>query len=215
MNPELLEKLEQAVKDAWTFASTKEGERLAKQFRKDLIKGIKSQKWDWPPLNGNYLKRKKALRSEGISEKMLIATGEYLNNIDIYKVVGEKRMERMLERTSDPEGGSANASSLPLGAKSPSGSESSQIRYLVRPSIKKVKYLKSKKLRGKSDLTYEALAKIHEMGCAQRNIPPRPHWGPTRMEFNSHAPEHAQEIKRVFIERLTQLTKKIMSRASS
>lgn len=210
---ELLKKLEEATIEAWAYASTKEGKRLANQFRRDLIKNVKKQKWAWPPLNGDYLKRKKALRSEGISEKMLIATGDYLDNIVIYKVVGEKRMETMLGRTADPEGGPDNASSLPLGATAPAGAERSQIRFLVKPSVEKVKYLKAKKLRGKSDLTFEAIGKIHEMGCKQRNIPPRPHWAPTRREFHSRAPEHAQEIQRVFMERLKKLYEKILSRA--
>lgn len=211
---ELLKELEKATKEAWRYASTKEGARLAKQFRRDLIKNIKSQKFPvGPPLNPKYLKRKKALRNQGISDKMLIATGDYIDNIVIYKVVGEKRMDTMLRRVEDPSGGSDSASSLPLGATAVAGEEASQIRYLVKPSVEKVKYLKAKKLRGKSNLTYEAIGKIHEMGCQSRNIPRRPHWGPTRQEFNSHAPEHAREIQRVFMERLKKSYERILSRA--
>lgn len=63
------------------------GEEIAQSnseiYHKALIDNISGQKLSWKPLTPGYLAGKGIL---GLDTRVLIATGEYLNNIDVRKV---------------------------------------------------------------------------------------------------------------------------------
>lgn len=71
------------------------GEKLAKMVKKNL-RGEAALKYNWTPLNE---KTKDFKRKHGLDSRILIATKQYLNSIEVYKyrgkvTVGIRRSER-------------------------------------------------------------------------------------------------------------------------
>lgn len=71
-----------------------------------------------------------------------------------------------------------------------------RVVYEVAPSKKKLKSSEG----SAEGLTYRQLARIHERGSQARNIPPRPHWGPTTRKFQDMSEVYSEQLQRKFNE---------------
>jgi len=80
------------------------------------------------------------------------------------------------------------------------------VTYIVEPSTKTVRNQKM------SDFTYGWLSVVLERGSVSRNIPPRPHWGPTGAEFANRHSEFAEKLQRKFVKEFDIRIKDCLSR---
>ena len=73
-------KLEDAIRDSWVEMATQQGAQIADAYKTELTTAIRGQKYFLPPLNKQYLERKRKL---GLDLRKLIATGEYIKAIRV------------------------------------------------------------------------------------------------------------------------------------
>jgi hypothetical protein len=81
-----------------------------------------------------------------------------------------------------------------------------KVTYIVEPSKKTVIG------QNTADFTYGWLSVVLERGSVSRNIPPRPHWGPTGAEFANRRSEFAEKLQRRFIKDFDNRIKDCLSR---
>lgn len=81
-----------------------------------------------------------------------------------------------------------------------------KVSYLVEPSKKTVYDQKV------SEFTYSWLSAVLERGSVSRNIPPRPHWGPTKAEFENRRSEFAERLQKRFVKEFDLRIKECISR---
>ncbi len=151
---------------------------FAETERRAFVQRIESQRFDSFtafPLSWRTRLRKRRLR---LSQKVMIATREYIRAIKIY----EERIER-----KDGIG--------PNGKPSSSGT---RVIVGIHPN-KKARDPETNRLRW--DVPLQFVAKIHEFGAPRAGIPARPHWWPHYLVMHANAGKVRQRIAQLVADR--------------